>query len=286
MRREMVDDKALCKTGVNQLTSLVFISQDSNLNASVSRYFKYVHNTTITTYQLPITNHQSPLYQSTTHHSPIIIFNEMLIDSDICSLYPLWFAFGLRHHIQVYAFTLGATDFSCNLINWEDFMQLNWQGRFSSDIDFGKVPYFDNTRGHLTGVLKPHGGDSLYDLAAGFHMTFANASQYVARIKSLGKELPANFKPDVIEPGIARFKEFQQKEPRHHAFLSMLPEADQLFVAVKELESLMDELEGADNQGKGALEALSRLLPLIQVQTSSIHSFFLNLEPFLQGAPQ
>ncbi|MCX6579278.1 MAG: hypothetical protein NT166_03765 [Candidatus Aminicenantes bacterium] len=267
-------------------TPPIFISQDPELNASIARYFKYVHNTNITTYQLPIPNHQSPFYQSTTHHSPIIIFNEMLIDSDICSLYPLWFAFGLRQHIQVYAFTLGSTDFSCNLINWEDFMQLNWQGRFSTDIDFGKVPYFDNTRGHLTGILKPHGGESLYDLAAGFHMTFANASQYIARKKTSGKQVPANFKPDVIDPGIARFKEFQQKEPRHHAFLSMLPEVDPLFVAVKELESLLDELEGTVIQGTESLETLSRLLPLIQTQTSSIYSFFLNLEKFLQGGVQ
>jgi len=292
-------------------TPPTFISQNPELNASVSRYFKYVHHITITTTLLPITNHQSPLHQSpftlhqspfhpspfTNHHSPltlhqspftphlspIIIFNEMLINDDICSLYPLWFAFGLRHHIRVYAFTMQSTDFSCNLVNWEDFLHLDWLGHFSPEIDFEKVPYFDNTRGYLTGILKPHGGDSLYDMAAGFHMAFANANQYIARVKSAGQQVPANFKPDVIDPGIARFKEFLQKEPRHHAFLSMLPEAERLFVAVKGLGSLMDELEGVGIQGTDSLEVLGRLLPLIQAQTSSIHSFFLNLEPFLPG---
>jgi hypothetical protein len=272
-------------------TSFTFISQDPELNASISRYYKYVHNMTITTCQLPLTT--PPLHHSTTHHSPltnshspIIIFNEMLIDQDICSFYPIWFVYGLHHHIRVYAFTMESTDFSCNLLNWEDFLKLSWQDNFSESIDFDKVPYFDNTRSHLTGVLKPHGGDSLYDLAASIHMTFANASQYIARIKSKGKEIPANFKPEVIDPGTTRFRQFLGKKPRHHLFLSMLPEAEQLFAAVKELGSIVDELEGAEIHGTNALENLSRLLSLIDAQTSFIHSFFLNLEPFLSGGVQ
>ena len=281
----MVDDRLLSEeqvmhAGAAQLSSFVFISQDPELNASISRYYKYVHNMTINTQQLPLTTHPSPL---TNSHSPIIIFNEMLIDQDICSFYPIWFVYGLHHHIRVYAFTMESTDFSCNLLNWEDFLKLSWQDNFSESIDFDKVSYFDNTRSHLTGVLKPHGGDSLYDLAAGIHMTFANASQYIARIKSKGKEIPANFKPEVIDPGTTRFRQFLGKEPRHHLFLSMLPEAEQLFAAVKELGSLVEELEGSEIQGADILKNLSRLLSLIEAQTSFIHSFFLNLEPFLSG---
>jgi hypothetical protein len=282
MRREMVDNRVLCEeqagpTGVGQLTSLVFISQEPELNASIARYFKYVHHITITTYQLPLTTHQK---------SPIIIQNEVLINDQVYGIYPFWFAFGKKNNIQVYGFTYESTDGQNNLLDWQDFLGLQWQNSYQDSINPEKVPYFDSARGALHGVLKPHGGESLYDLAASFHMAFANASQYITRIKTSGKQVPAKFKPDVIEPGIARFKEFQQKEPRHHAFLSMLPEADQLFFAIKELESLLDELDGTGIQGTGELETLSRLLPLIQVQTSSIHSFFLNLEPFLQGAPQ
>jgi hypothetical protein len=178
------------------------------------------------------------------------------------------------------------TDFSCNLVNWEDFLNLSWLEKFNSSIDFNRVSYFDNTRGHLAGILKPHGGESLYDLAAGFHMTFANASQYVARIKTSGKKVPANFLSDIIEPGTARFREFLKKEPRHHAFLSMLPEAELLFAAIKGLGSLIDELVGVGIKGIDSLETLSRILLLIEMQTSFIHSFFLNLETFLQRGPQ
>ncbi len=322
MRREMADNRVLCEeqvglTGAGHLTSLVFISLDPELNASIARYFKYIHHITVVTALLPITPNvvdlslknlilksftgsrggfskeplaaggiKSTVLPLTTHPSPLIIFNEMLIDGDICSIYPLWFAYGLRNHTQVYAFTLQPTDYSCNLINWEDFLKLSWQDHFSESIDFGKVPYFDNTRSRLTGVLKPHGGDSLYDLAAKFHMSFANASQYIARVKSQGNKVPSNFKPDVIDPGLARFRMFLEKERRHHIFLSMLPEAESLFSAVKELGSLLDELESAGIQGTGLLENLSRILSLIEAQTSFIHSFFLNLEPFLPGGIQ
>jgi len=282
MRSEMVNSKVLSdeqavKEAKPQLSPFIFISQEPELNALIARYFKYVHHITITTYQLPLTTHQK---------SPIIIQNEVLINDQVYGIYPFWFAFGKKNNIQVYGFTYESTDGQNNLLDWQDFLGLQWQNSYQDSINPEKVPYFDSARGALHGVLKPHGGESLYDLAAGFHMTFANGSQYIARIKNSGKQVPANFKPDVIEPGIARFKEFQQKEPRHHAFLSMLPEADQLFVAVKELESLLDELEGTGIQGTESLDTLSRLLPLIHAQTSSIHSFFLNLEPFLQGAPQ
>jgi hypothetical protein len=286
MRREMVDNRVLSEEQVGhasaaQLSSFIFISQDPELNASISRYYKYVHNITITTHQFPLTT--PPL---TPHQSPIVISNEMLIDQDICSFYPIWLVYGLHHHIRVYAFTMESTDFSCNLLNWADFLKLSWQDNFSESIDFDKVSYFDNTRSHLTGILKPHGGDSLYDLAAGIHMTFANASQYIARIKSKGKQVPANFTPEVIDPGTTRFRQFLEKEPRHHSFLSMLPEANQLFDAVNELVNLLDEFESTDFQGKDALETLSRFLSNIQTQTSSIHSFFLNLESFLSRGVQ
>lgn len=284
MRREMVNSKALSdeqavKEAKPQLSPFIFISQEPDINASISRYYHYVHNLDIAT-ALDFSS------ISQFHSSILVISNEMRIDSDICSFYPFWFTYGLRNQIKVYAFTIGMTDFSCNLVNWEDFLNLSWREKFNSEIDFNKVSYFDNTRGHLTGILKPHGGESLYDLAAGFQMTFANASRYIARIKTSGKGMPANFKPDIIEPGTARFREFLKKQPRHHEFLSMLPEADLLFAAVKELGSLIDDLAGVDFNGIDSLETLLRLLLLIEPQTSFIHSFFLNLETFLQGGPQ
>ncbi len=267
----------------HSISSFVFLSQDPEINASVSRYFKYVHKTIVTTI-----THPSQLFHSTSNQvakvtacQALIISNEMLIDEDICSLYPFWFAFGLHKNIQVYAFTMQSTDYSCNLLNWADFLHLSWQKHFSPDIDFNKVSYFNNTRNHLSGILKPHGGDSLFDLAAGFHMTFANASQYIVRFKSSNNQLPAKFISELIDPGIAQFQEFQQKEPRHHSFLSMLPEGDRLFVAVQELGSSVDELIGINIQETSTLEALNCRLTLVQVQTTFIYSFFLNLEQFL-----
>jgi hypothetical protein len=313
MRREMVDKRVLYREQVEQkdnpqLSSLVFISQDPELNASISRYFKYVHNITITTFQSPITSHQSPLtnhqspltthpspitsHQSTnhlppitSHQSPLVVQNEVFIDGQVYGIYPFWFAFGMKNNIRVYGFTYETTDWQNNLLDWQDFLGLQWLNRYQDTIDHEKVPYFDSARSSLYGVLKPHGDESLYDLAAGFHMTFANALQYIGRLKSSGNQISVNFMPDVIEPGIARFRKFLEKEPRHHSFISLLPEADKLFDAVKELGKLVDELEEIDIQRTETMETLCHLLSLIHAQTSSIHSFFLNLETFIPGGP-
>jgi hypothetical protein len=254
-----------------------FLSDNQELNAAISRYFKYVH-------KFPITTH---IFPHTPHHSTniLVVQNEIEINSSICGIYPFWFDYGIRDNIIVYGFTYEATDWQNNLLNWEDFLGLQWLNSHRDSIDPGKVPHFDSSRSSLYGVLKPHGGDSLYDLAADFHMTFTNAVQYMTRLKKPTGQTKTlhDFKTNVIDRGIARFREFQQKEPRYHSFLSILPEAEKLFNAVSELGKLIEEIDVMDMQGSNCLENLSRILILIQVQTSFIHSFFLVLETYLQG---
>ena len=277
--------KPLAKQKTNHsISSFVFLSQDPEINASVSRYFKYVHNVIVTTII-----HPSQFFHSTSNQvtkitalQTLIISNEMLVDEDICSLYPFWFAFGLRNNIQVYAFTMQSTNLSCNLLNWEDFLHLSWRNYFSQNIDFNNVPYFSNTRIHLTEIIKSHGDDSLYDLASGFHMNFSNALQYITRYKAISNKVPEKLFRDVIVPGIAQFKEFQEKESQYHSFLSLLPEAGHLFIPIKKLSSFLDKVKHFDSVEGNTLEAYIRLLRLIKTETSYIHSFFLCLESFMQ----
>jgi hypothetical protein len=267
-----------------------FLSDNQELNAAISRYFKYVHKFPITTHIFPHTPHHSTTQPLTTHPSTtppltLIVQNEIEINSSICGIYPFWFDYGMRNNIIVYGFTYEDTDWQNNLLNWEDFLGLQWLNSHHNSIDPGKVPHFDSSGSALYGILKPHGGDSLYDLAADFHMTFTNAVQYMARIKQSTDQTKNlhDFKTHVIGRGIARFREFQQKEPRYNSFLSILPEAEKLFNAVSELGKLIEEIDCMDMQGSDCLKNLSRILILIQVQTSFIHSFLFNQEIFLQG---
>lgn len=272
-----------------------FLSNNQELNAAISRYFKYVHQFPITTHIFPHTTHHSTNNHSTNppiHHSPttniLIVQNEIEINSSICGIYPFWFDYGIRNSIIIYGFTYETTDWQNNLLNWEDLLGLQWLNSHRNSIDPGKVPHFDSSGSVLYWILKPHGGDSLYDIAADFHMTFTNAVQYMARLKqSTGQTKTLHdFKMNVIGRGIARFREFQQKEPRYHSFFSILPEAEKLFDAVSELGKLLDEFEGTDFKETDTLETLCRLISDIQIQTSSIHSSFLNLETFLPGGIQ
>lgn len=259
--------------------SIYFVADNDELIAAVSRYFKYVHQFPITTYKFPVN------LESIKTNSILVIQNEIEIDNNICGIIPFWFNYGIRNNIIVYGFTYETTDWQNNLLDWQDFLGFQWLERFQDTIDPDGVPYFDSAKGVLYGILRPHGGDSLYDLAADFHMTFANAEQYIGRLKQSTDRTKSihEFRKHVLERGIARFREFRQKEPRYRSFLSILPGADQLFAAVSELGKLTGEIEGVDIVDLDLQETLSINLPLIQVQTSFIHSFFLKLEPFIQG---
>jgi len=271
-----------------------FISDNPELNAAITRYFKYVHNKKVVTHNLsPPTTHPSPLHHSTIHPSPLtnnpspltnslVIHNEVLIDHELCGIYPLWFSWGIRNNKKVYCFTFDNSDFSNNILNWQDFLKLDALNNFHSAIDYRKVPYFEATVGVLRGILKPHGGDSLYDLASKLHTTFVNLPQKVKKTKitptALGK-----IKTDFIDKGIQVFSQFQQKEKKYHLFLSYLPDSTTLFSSFSKLETSISLLKGIEFNMVTIQGNLSKLVEEIKTEVIYVHNFFKSLEPLLYG---
>lgn len=256
-----------------------FLSDNHELNAAISRYFKFVHKFPITTHIFPHTPHQST--------NILVVQNEIEINSSICGIYPFWFDYGIRNNIIVYGFTYEATDWQNNLLDWQDLLGLQWLNSHHNSIDLGKVPYFDSSRSALYGVLKPHGGNSLYDLASALQFTFADAPRYIVRMKEEKaynhKSKMDNIQEHIILRGIKKFKELQVKEDRHHVFLSILPESSRLFSSLENLSSFIDQMESLDFEREDILDQLLILFQQIKIEVNHVYEFFHSFESFLKG---
>lgn len=267
---------------LSPLTNFSFISDNLELNAAVSRYFKYVRSETIATTTLPLTPHPSPLYQSTPHPTTLLIQNEIFTEQNLLGIYPLWFHWGIKQNRKVFCLTMSETDTANNIFNWQDFLEPGAFDHFHRKIDYRKVPYFEETAGMLHSILKPHGGDSLYDITANLHTTFADLPRKFRKTELTPTALQT-IKADFLDKGINHFSQFQQKETRHHHFLSYLPDSPTLFAAISRLETFIDQLKQIDFNTKRIRDILPMLLEQIKTEVIYLYRFFEDLEAILQG---
>lgn len=254
-------------------TSIIFISDNINLNAALSRYGRYVRKANLitipafTTPQLPTAN-------------IIVIQNEALINDNVCGIYAFWFDWGIKTNNRVYGFTYENTDLSNNIINWNDFLNIAFLERFSSPIDSRKIPYVDSVSGTLNAVMKPHGSESLYDLAAKLHTSFVGISDKL-RKKAFSKLLGEKLANTFVKPGARIFKEFKLKEKHYHGFLSYLPESQNLFRAVRSLEDTIGKLTQVNFEDSHIISQLIELFRQAEKEIKGIYNFFRYLENHL-----
>ena len=263
------------KVGKEMKTSIIFISDNTELNAAISRYFKYIRNSNSITFS---TFNASQFPTTDT----VVIQNEVLINDNVTGIYAFWFDWGMKNNKQVYGLTYKKTDSSNNVINWKDLLNLALLKHFNSYIDYRKIPYFETITGFLSAIMKPHGRESLYNLAARLHSSFVGISNKL-RKKVLSKSLLEKIKNTFITPGSIIFEEFQQREKNYHDFLSHLPESQNLFIAIQLLESAIDNLIRINIEIDISISTLAILFAKAEKEVKCIYNFFRNLENYIEG---
>lgn len=253
----------------------MFISDNPEVNASISRYFKYVHNIKATILiPAKLTNHNSPLSKI------FVVQNEVMFGGEVYGIFPSWFDWGIKSSKRMYGLTYSSTDLFNNIINWEDFLKPGALKHFSFSIDYTRIPYFSSTVSLLLGIMKPHGGDSLNDLAAKLHSSFMGVSKRIRKehlTASSLKKLSQSF----ITPGSRVFNEFQQKEKKYHRLISYFPESWHLSTTIRSLGDTIDNLTRLNFESETSKSLLFSLLEQSEKGARDIYHFFENLEVFL-----
>ena len=259
------------------MEDFMFISDNQELNIAISRYFKYIYNTKIATLNtLKLTNHCLPPSKI------FVVQNEVLINDKVYGIFPPWFDWGIKNNKNVYCFTHSNSDSSSNIINWKDLFAPNAFNHFHSFINYKKVPHFDTTAGLLHGLMQPHSGDSLYDLATKLYTIFVNFPRKLKKTEITAPTLK-RINTEFIDKGVRIFSQFQNIRKRYHLFLTYLPESRTLFSSISKLDKYSTELQRRYCNIKKIQDKFLKLLEHIKTEVIWIHEFFENLEPLLLG---
>lgn len=130
--------------------------------------------------------------------------------------------------------------------------------------------------------MKPHSGESLFDLSARLHFSFADASRKI-KSKTVTDKFLEKLTDNLIRPGSRIFVEFQEKEKEYHHFLSYIPDSPQLFTAIRELKGTIADLNEKNFGTQKAKSKLPCLFEILEKKVKYIYNFIKNLENYLAG---
>jgi len=262
--------------------AFLLITDSLELNGALSRYLQNRYNLYMQTIRWPLDLVHFSKDNILKGHNLIAVQNEVLIDDALYGIYPLWFNWGLKNNRRVYCITYEKTDISSNIINWRDFLDTSFCESFQHTVNNSKVPHFNVTRGILYGLLRPHSGDSLFDLSSKLHTTCGNISRKFEK-KEITAELFEKVLSTLITPGHLIFLEFQRKEKKYHKFLSFLPEGPKLFMWIEVIETLFSKLIHLKNVLKEKSLRVIEIIKKLERKVIQLYSFFENLEIFVKG---